>query len=178
MPGAGILISNEESGKKGNVQAHGYPARRARRGSHDGNRQRRLHRFHLQPRRQAGYQEVSPGAAGVQPRHRRADLHDLEHDLPQCPRFLESREVRPRPDREPLDLLYDTAIRLAKLGVPAARPSEAEIAIYNGHGSCFTSWWAHHRVKMTSNGSSGGAVEAGPHHLSNHGCNFSIYLEP
>jgi len=25
----------------------------------------------------AGYQEVSPGATGVQPRHRRADLHDL-----------------------------------------------------------------------------------------------------
>jgi hypothetical protein len=31
---------------------------------------------------------------------------------------------------------------------------------------------------MTSNGSSGGAVEAGPHHLSNHGCDFSVYLEP
>jgi hypothetical protein len=72
----------------------------------------------------------------------------------------------------------EAAVRLARLGVPSAPPAEAEIATYNGHGSCFTSWWAHHRVKMTSNGSSGGAVEAGPHHLSNHGCNFSVYLEP
>ena len=70
------------------------------------------------------------------------------------------------------------ATRLAEFGVPTAPPAEAEIAADNGHGTCFTSWWAHHWVKMTRKGSSGGAVEAGPHHLSNHGCDFSVYLEP
>ena len=70
------------------------------------------------------------------------------------------------------------AIRLAKFGVPPAPPSEAEVATYDRHGSCFTSWWAHHRVNMTSDGASDQPVEASPHHLPNHGCNFGVYLEP
>jgi len=65
--------------------------------------------------------------------------------------------------------------RLATFGVPA---NEAEIVTYSGHASGLISWWAHHRVKMTSDGTSAKAVEARPHGLSNFGRDFSVYLEP
>jgi hypothetical protein len=64
----------------------------------------------------------------------------------------------------------------ARIGTEPA--FEAEIATYNNKGSCFISWWAHHQVKMTSNGTSARAVQARPRGLSNLGCDFSVYLEP
>ncbi len=38
--------------------------------------------------------------------------------------------------------------------------------------------WAHHIVYLTSDGTSGGSIEATPHGLGNSGHNFSVYLEP
>ncbi len=67
--------------------------------------------------------------------------------------------------------------RLASFGVPVGPPYEAEFATYQGQTSCLNSWWARHQLEMTSNGTSGPAVEARPHGLSNLGCNFGVYLE-
>jgi len=55
---------------------------------------------------------------------------------------------------------------------------KAEIATYSGHGSCLTSWWVHHKVRTTSDGTSGTRTEAQPHNLHNYGCDFAVYLGP
>ncbi len=68
--------------------------------------------------------------------------------------------------------------RLASLGVPTPPPYEAEIVTYSGHGSCLDSWWAHHKLDMTGDGTSGTPIEARPGGLSNYGCNFGVYLKP
>jgi hypothetical protein len=60
----------------------------------------------------------------------------------------------------------------------AQSPRKAEIATYSGHSTCLTSWWVHHKVRTTSDGTSGTRIEAGPHDLHNLGCNFAVYLEP
>lgn len=64
---------------------------------------------------------------------------------------------------------------LASFWVPS-RPAEAELAPYRGNGGCFDSWWTSHRVTMTAAGTSA-VAEARPHGLSNHGCDFGVYLE-
>lgn len=68
-------------------------------------------------------------------------------------------------------------MRLASFGVPVGPPYEAEIVTYSTHASCLNSWWERHELEMTSDGTSGTAVEARPHGLSNLGCNFGVYLE-
>lgn len=55
---------------------------------------------------------------------------------------------------------------------------EAEIATYSGHGSCLSSWWVHHTLRFTSDGTANTRIEAQPGGLSNYGCNFAVYLEP
>ncbi len=67
--------------------------------------------------------------------------------------------------------------RLATFGVPVGPPYEAEVATYKDRTSCLDSWWAHHQLGMTSDGTSRPAIEARPHGLSNLGCNFGVYLE-
>lgn len=68
--------------------------------------------------------------------------------------------------------------RLATFWEPSKAPFEAELATYNGDSSCLIAWWARHKVKMTKNGTSSGAVGARPGGLTNSGCNFSVFLEP
>ena len=68
-------------------------------------------------------------------------------------------------------------MRLASFGVPVGPPYEAEISTYKGQTSCLDSWWAHHQLQMTTDGTSRPSVEARPHGLSNLGCNFGVYLE-
>lgn len=69
-------------------------------------------------------------------------------------------------------------IPLASFGVPPGPPFEAEIATYNGHAGCLVSWWARHRVELTSSGTSATPVHARPHSLSGQGCDFTLYLQP
>jgi hypothetical protein len=52
------------------------------------------------------------------------------------------------------------------------------LTTYSGHRSGFSSWWTHHKVIMTSTGTSTGALEAAPHNLFNFGQNFGVYLKP
>lgn len=68
--------------------------------------------------------------------------------------------------------------RLASFGVPVGPPYEAEYATYQDQTSCLNSWWMRHQLEMASAGTTGAAVEARPHGLSNLGCNFGVYLEP
>jgi hypothetical protein len=50
---------------------------------------------------------------------------------------------------------------------------------YSGHFSGFSSnRFTHHKIIMTSNGTSVSLVEAKPHDLFNFGQNFGVYLEP
>ena len=67
---------------------------------------------------------------------------------------------------------------VATFGVPVGPPYEAEFATYSGGAGCVSSWYAHHRVQMTSTGSAAGRLIAGPLGLSNLGCNFTVYLRP
>jgi hypothetical protein len=55
---------------------------------------------------------------------------------------------------------------------------EAEIVTDSGHASCLSSWWVHHKVTMTSDGTSGTRIEGQAHDLRNDGCDFAVYLEP
>ncbi len=52
------------------------------------------------------------------------------------------------------------------------------LVTYSGHPSSFSSWWTHHKILATSNGSSTGTVEVRPHNLNNFGANFGVYFEP
>jgi len=52
------------------------------------------------------------------------------------------------------------------------------LVTYSGSQSSFSSWWSHHKILATSNGTSTGAVEVRPHNLFNFGANFGVYLEP
>jgi hypothetical protein len=67
---------------------------------------------------------------------------------------------------------------VATFGVPVGPPYEAEFVTYSGESGCVSSWYAHHRVQMTSTGSAAGRLIAGPLGLSNLGCNFTVYLRP
>ena len=52
------------------------------------------------------------------------------------------------------------------------------LVTYGGHESTFSSWWTHHNILATSNGTSTGTVEAKPHNLYHAGANFDTYFEP
>ena len=52
------------------------------------------------------------------------------------------------------------------------------LVTYSGGVSSFTTWWTHHKILATSNGSSTGTVEVRPHNLTNSGANFGVFLEP
>jgi hypothetical protein len=52
------------------------------------------------------------------------------------------------------------------------------LVTYSGHQSSFSSWWTHHKILATSNGTSAGIIEVRPHNLFNFGGNFGVYLEP
>lgn len=69
-------------------------------------------------------------------------------------------------------------MRLAKFWEPSTAPYEAEFATYGGSSGCVAGWWTRHKVKMTSNGTSSGRLEARPGGLWNNGCDFRVYLEP
>jgi len=69
-------------------------------------------------------------------------------------------------------------MRLATFWEPATAPFEAELGTYRGSSGCFASWWTRHALKMTSNGASSRRPEARPGGLSNHGCDFRVFLEP
>jgi hypothetical protein len=49
---------------------------------------------------------------------------------------------------------------------------------YSGQWSTLTSWWTHHKIKATADGTSATPVEVAPHDLFNSGANFGVYLEP
>ncbi|MGN6173168.1 MAG: hypothetical protein ACTHPS_09475 [Streptosporangiaceae bacterium] len=51
------------------------------------------------------------------------------------------------------------------------------LVTYGGHQSTFSSWWTHHKILATSNGTSAGTIEARPHNLFNFGANFGVYFE-
>jgi hypothetical protein len=69
-------------------------------------------------------------------------------------------------------------MRLATFWEPSTAPFEAELATYGGSSGCFASWWTRHVIKMTSDGTSSGTLEARPGGLWNNGCDFRVYLEP
>lgn len=52
------------------------------------------------------------------------------------------------------------------------------LVTYGGGVSSFSSWWTHHKILATSDGSATGTVEVMPHNLYNFGGNFGVYLEP
>jgi hypothetical protein len=52
------------------------------------------------------------------------------------------------------------------------------LTTYSGHRSGLSTWWTHHRIVMTSTGTSSGTVEVKPHSLWNSGRNFDVYFEP
>jgi hypothetical protein len=52
------------------------------------------------------------------------------------------------------------------------------LVTYSGSQSTFSSWWTHHKIVATSNGSSTGTVEVRPHNLFNFGANFGVYFQP
>ena len=52
------------------------------------------------------------------------------------------------------------------------------LVTYSGQVSTLTSWWTHHRVKATTDGTSTGNVEVQPHALFNSGANFGVFFEP
>jgi hypothetical protein len=51
------------------------------------------------------------------------------------------------------------------------------LVTYSGHQSSFSSWWTHHKILATSNGTSAGIIEVRPHNLFNHGANFGVFFE-
>src|SRR6266487_2094345 len=55
---------------------------------------------------------------------------------------------------------------------------DSVLITYGGGASSFSSWWTHHKILATSDGSSTGTVEVRPHNLYNFGANFGVYLEP
>jgi hypothetical protein len=55
---------------------------------------------------------------------------------------------------------------------------DSVLVTYSGSQSTFSSWWTHHKILATSNGSSTGTVEVRPHNLFNFGANFGVFLEP
>jgi len=57
--------------------------------------------------------------------------------------------------------------------IPGQRP-----VTYSGGQSTFSSWWTHHKIVATSDGSSTGTVEVRPHNLFNFGANFGVYFQP
>jgi hypothetical protein len=52
------------------------------------------------------------------------------------------------------------------------------LTTYSGGRSSFSSWWTHHKIVATSNGTSTGAVRVKPHNLFNSGANFGVYFQP
>jgi hypothetical protein len=52
------------------------------------------------------------------------------------------------------------------------------LVTYSGHVSGFSSWWTHHKIIATSDGTSSGTAEVRPHNLYNSGHNFGAFLEP
>ena len=52
------------------------------------------------------------------------------------------------------------------------------LVTYSGSQSSFSSWWTHHKIVATSDGTSAGTVEVRPHNLFNFGANFGVYLQP
>ena len=52
------------------------------------------------------------------------------------------------------------------------------LTTYSGGRSSFSSWWTHHKIVATSNGTSTGAVRVKPHNLYNSGANFGVYFQP
>ena len=68
---------------------------------------------------------------------------------------------------------------VATFGVSAGPAREAEFVTYSGKTGCVgDSFYAYHRVQLTSTGSAAGRLIAGPLGLSNIGCNFTVYLRP
>ncbi|HEY3034834.1 MAG TPA: hypothetical protein VGJ54_09265 [Streptosporangiaceae bacterium] len=55
---------------------------------------------------------------------------------------------------------------------------DSVLVTYGGGVSSFSSWWTHHKILATSDGSASGTVEVMPHNLYNFGGNFGVYLEP
>jgi hypothetical protein len=52
------------------------------------------------------------------------------------------------------------------------------LTTYSGGRSGFSSWWTHHKIVATSNGTSTGTVRVKPHNLFNSGANFGVYFQP
>jgi hypothetical protein len=52
------------------------------------------------------------------------------------------------------------------------------LTTYSGGRSSFSSWWTHHKIVATSDGTSTGVVRVKPHNLYNSGANFGVYLQP
>jgi hypothetical protein len=52
------------------------------------------------------------------------------------------------------------------------------LVTYGGGVSSLSSWWTHHKILATSDGSSSGTVEVMPHNLFNFGGNFGVYFQP
>ncbi|MHB1434410.1 MAG: hypothetical protein ACYCVZ_20125 [Streptosporangiaceae bacterium] len=71
-----------------------------------------------------------------------------------------------------------TPIAITTFGRPKPPPYWAEVITANGSSGGIAGWWAHHAVTMTRNGRPGGAPEARPGVLSDHGYRFTVYLEP
>jgi hypothetical protein len=69
-------------------------------------------------------------------------------------------------------------VKLAKFWEPSTAPFEAELANTGQSSGCIAGWWTRHKLKLTSNGTSSGRLEAQPGSLWNHGCDFNVYLEP
>ena len=55
---------------------------------------------------------------------------------------------------------------------------DSVLVTYGGSQSTFSSWWTHHKIVATSDGSSTGTVEVRPHNLFNFGANFGVYFQP
>jgi hypothetical protein len=51
------------------------------------------------------------------------------------------------------------------------------LVTYSGHHSGFSSWWTHHKILATSNGTSAGIIEVRPHNVFKLGANFGVYFE-
>jgi len=71
-----------------------------------------------------------------------------------------------------------TARPLVTFDRPKPPPYAAEITTAGGWAGGIASWWADHKVTMTSDGSSAGRTEAAPSRLSDDGYRFTVYLEP
>jgi hypothetical protein len=69
-------------------------------------------------------------------------------------------------------------VKLATFWEPSAAPYEAEFATTGGSSGCVAGSWTRHTIKMSSNGTPSGRLEAEPGGLSNNGCDFNVYLKP